>query len=233
MLASSPTISASGTDQRIGTSVRISSPIAGPTLTISDSVVNAPPETLKYITATSESVVRDRRSFTVMIAITKLGNVTVVLMIVCVAGLFLTLTRHKYSALLLVVATAGGLVLDAVLKLQFERPRPHILTWGTEAGGWSFPSGHAMSATIAYSTVAYLAARLHRRRWARWLTMPVAMLLILVICGSRVYLGVHYPSDVLAGIIIGLAWAAFCMATLEGIQRFSEHRAPRVKKDEA
>src|SRR6266508_2925026 len=169
----------------------------------------------------------------VMLEITKLGNGTVVLMIVCVAGLFLTLTRHKYSALLLVVATAGGLVLDAVLKLQFERPRPHILTWGTEAGGWSFPSGHAMSATIAYSTVAYLAARLHRRRWARWLTMSVAMLLILVICGSRVYLGVHYPSDVLAGIIIGLAWAAFCMATLEGIQRFSEHRAPRVKKDEA
>jgi undecaprenyl-diphosphatase len=89
-----------------------------------------------------------------------------------------------------------------------------------------------MSATIVYSTVAYLAARLHKRAWARLVTMSIALLLILLIGMSRVYLGVHYPSDVLAGIIIGLAWAAFCMATLEGIQRFAERRAPQVKQDE-
>ncbi len=132
-----------------------------------------------------------------------------------------------------VIVAALGTWIFSELAERVMAGGTQAFTWGTEAGGWSFPSGHAMSATIAYSTVAYLAARLHRRRWARWLTMSVAMLLILVICGSRVYLGVHYPSDVLAGIIIGLAWAAFCMATLEGIQRFSEHRAPRVKKDEA
>jgi len=167
-----------------------------------------------------------------MLEITTLGTGTVLIMIVCVAALFLTLTNHKYSALLLLVATGGGLLLDLVLKLQFNRPRPHIFIWGTQAFGSSFPSGHAMGSTITYSTVAYLAARLHRRAWARWLTMSVALLVILLIGVSRIYLGVHYPSDVLAGIIMGLAWAAFCMATLEGIQRFAERRAPEVKQAE-
>lgn len=167
-----------------------------------------------------------------MLEITALGTTTVVMMIVGVAALFLTLTRHKYSALLLLVATAGGSLLDLVLKLRFDRPRPHVFTWGAQVFSSSFPSGHAMSAAIVYSTVAYLAARLQKRIWARWLTMFFAALVIVLICISRVYLGVHYPSDVLAGVVIGLSWAAFCMATLEGIQRFSQRKAPEVMKDE-
>jgi undecaprenyl-diphosphatase len=168
-----------------------------------------------------------------MIEITALGTGTVVLMIVCVAALFLSLTKHKYSALLLLVATAGGLALDMVLKLRFDRPRPHVFAWGTNAVSSSFPSGHAMSATIVYSTVAYLAARLQRRQWARWVTMMIAIAVIALICFSRLYLGVHYPSDVLAGAVIGLSWAAFCMATLEAIQKFSQRRAPELMKHEA
>jgi undecaprenyl-diphosphatase len=167
-----------------------------------------------------------------MLEITALGTTAVVMMIVCVAALFLTLTQHKYSALLLLVATAGGSLLDLVLKLHFARPRPHIFAWGTQAVSSSFPSGHAMSAAIVYSTVAYLAARLQKRQWARWLTMILAIIVILLICVSRLYLGVHYPSDVLAGVIIGLSWAAFCMATLEAVQRFSQRNAPEVAKDE-
>jgi undecaprenyl-diphosphatase len=154
-------------------------------------------------------------------------------MIVCVAAMFLTLTKHKYSAMLLLVATAGGLLLDLVLKLRFDRPRPHVFEWGTNAVSSSFPSGHAMSATIVYSTVAYLAARLQKRQWARWVTMILAAILIVLICTSRLYLGVHYPSDVLAGVVIGLAWAGFCMATLEAIQKFAQRRSPEVLKDEA
>jgi undecaprenyl-diphosphatase len=167
-----------------------------------------------------------------MLEITALGTSTVVMMMVLVSGLFLTLTRHKYSALLLIVATAGGMFLDTILKLQFGRPRPHVFVWGTHATMSSFPSGHAMSATIVYSTVAYLAARLQKRLWARWLTLLAAAIIILLISLSRLYLGVHYPSDVLAGAIIGLAWAAFCMATLEAIQRFSQRQGPGITKDE-
>ena len=167
-----------------------------------------------------------------MLEITALGTGAVVIMIVCVAGLFLTLTKHKYSALLLLVATVGGMLLDTVLKLRFDRPRPHVFTWGTQAAMSSFPSGHAMSATIVYSTVAYLAARLQKRAWARWATMLFAAVIIVMISLSRMYLGVHYPSDVLAGAIVGLSWAAFCMATLEAIQRFGQRHAPEVKEDE-
>jgi len=167
-----------------------------------------------------------------MLEITALGTGVVVITIVCISGLFLTLTRHKYSALLLLVATVGGLLLNNVLKLRFDRPRPNVFTWGTEVATSSFPSGHAMSAAIVYSTVAYLAARLQKRRWARWATMFLAAVIIGLISISRMYLGVHYPSDILAGTIVGLSWAAFCMATLEAIQRFGQRQAPEIKKDE-
>jgi len=168
-----------------------------------------------------------------MVEITMLGTWIVVLSIVSVAGLFLWLTRHRYSAVLLLVATAGGIGLNNILKVGFSRPRPHIFEWGTTASSWSFPSGHAMSATVVYVTVAYLAARLQNSHGARLATLVIAAVLVATICFSRLYLGVHYPSDVLAGVIIGLSWAAFCMATLEAIQRFAKRNAKEVLKHEA
>ena len=163
----------------------------------------------------------------VMLEITALGTGTVVLMVVAVAALFLVLTQHKYSAILLLASTFGGIVLNGVLKLGFNRPRPSLFVPAVHTVSSSFPSGHAMSAAIVYSTVAYLAARLHRRKWARWLIMIAALILIALISASRLYLGVHYPSDVIAGAAIGLAWAGFCMATLEAIQKFWLRRGPQ------
>jgi undecaprenyl-diphosphatase len=142
------------------------------------------------------------------------------------------LSARKYSAILLVVAASGGLLLNGVLKLGFDRPRPSIFIPAVHAVSSSFPSGHAMSSAIVYGTVAYLAARLHRRRWARWLVMAFAFLVIVLISLSRMYLGVHYPSDVLAGVIIGLAWAAFCMAALEAVQRFRLRRGSPIPEEE-
>lgn len=182
---------------------------------------------LRWIASHQSSVLDEA-----MVEITALGTGVVVLMIVCVSGLFLALTRHRYSALLLVVATGGGLLLNTILKLFFDRPRPQVFEWGTDAVSSSFPSGHAMSATIVYSTVAYLAARLSTHRWIRWVTMFIALMIIAIIMASRLYLGVHYPSDVVAGATIGLAWAAFCMAALEAIQRFSRRSAPEIQQDE-
>lgn len=168
----------------------------------------------------------------IMVEVTALGTGTVVLMIVVIAALFLTLSERQYSALLLVVAASGGLLLNGILKLGFNRPRPSIFLPAVHAVSSSFPSGHAMSSAIVYGTVAYLAARLHRRRWVRWLVMGFALVVIVLISFSRMYLGVHYPSDVLAGVIIGLAWAGFCMATLEAIQRFKPRRASRILEEE-
>jgi undecaprenyl-diphosphatase len=84
-----------------------------------------------------------------------------------------------------------------------------------------------MSATVVYGTVAYLLMRLQKHTWAKVLTLSGAVILILLICLTRLYLGVHYPSDVLGGIIVGLAWAAFCMATLEASLVIGRRRAPK------
>jgi undecaprenyl-diphosphatase len=175
---------------------------------------------------------RDATLDALMLEITSLGTASVVTMVVGVAALFLWLNQHKHSAILLFVSTFGGVILNNLLKLGFSRPRPEIIPWGAKATFYSFPSGHAMSATVVYSTVAYLAARLQRTQAARVSIMFVAALIIFIICGSRVYLGVHYPSDVVAGVIVGLAWASFCMATLEAIQLYARRNAPEVLTEE-
>jgi undecaprenyl-diphosphatase len=156
----------------------------------------------------------------VAVEVTALGTASVVIMIALIAALFLALSPHRYWALLLIAATVGGLLLNGVLKLIFDRPRPEIFAWGTHAVSSSFPSGHAMNAVIVYSTVGYLAARLESRRWIRWVTLSLAAAVIVLVCLTRLYLGVHYPSDVAAGLLVGLAWAAFCMSGLEAARVF-------------
>jgi undecaprenyl-diphosphatase len=168
----------------------------------------------------------------IMMEITFLGTGTVVMAIVAVSGLFLWLSNHKYSAALLLICTLGGILLNNLLKVGYSRPRPQLFDWVAPALSWSFPSGHAMSAAAVYGTVAYLAARLQKRHIHRVITMVCAVVLICMIAITRLYLGVHYPSDVIAGVIIGLAWAAFCMATLEAIQVYARRRAPKVLANE-
>jgi undecaprenyl-diphosphatase len=169
----------------------------------------------------------------IMIEMTYLGTGTVVITVVGVAALFLWHTEHKHSARLLLAATIGNILLNGALKLVYHRPRPSVFAWQTTAVSSSFPSGHAMSATVVYGTVAYLLMRLQKHTWAKMMTLSGAIILILLICLTRLYLGVHYPSDVLGGIIVGLAWAAFCMATLEASLALGRRRAPREVLEEA
>lgn len=171
---------------------------------------------------------QDPRLESAMLEITALGTGTVVGVIVLIAGMFLWLNAHKHSAILLVAATLGGIVLDNLLKIGFSRPRPRIFEWGTHAVSSSFPSGHAMSSVVVYGTVAYLAGRLQQQPSSRVLTMMLAAAIIAAISVSRVYLGVHYPSDILAGVMIGVAWAGFCMALLEAAQLYARRNAPQM-----
>ena len=170
---------------------------------------------------------------TVMTEVTPLGTGIVVLVVVGITTAFLWHTEHKHSARMLLAATMGGILLNNVLKLFFDRPRPQVFEWQTHAASSSFPSGHAMSATIVYGTVAYLLARLQKHWWARAITLVFAVIMIVLICLTRLYLGVHYPSDVLGGIIVGLAWSAFCMATLEASLALARWRAPASVVEEA
>lgn len=168
----------------------------------------------------------------VAIEITFLGTGVIVLTIVAISGMFLWLTKHKHSALLLMVSTAGGILLNGLLKAGFDRPRPQVFEWGQHTVSSSFPSGHAMSAAAVYMTVAYLAARLQRRRISRALTLLAAVIVIALIAASRLYLGVHYPTDVLAGVVIGIAWAALCMAMLETTLLYGRRRSARMRAAE-
>lgn len=157
--------------------------------------------------------------------ITSLGSFVVVAMLVTVSCVFLWVTGHRYSAGLLLIALAGSELLNSLLKNWFDRPRPQLFDWvAPHAGQTSFPSGHAMTSVAVYATLAYLIARLETTHVLRWLTIGVAAIVIVLIGLSRLYLGVHYPSDVVAGFAAGFAWAACCAAAIEAVHYFRARR---------
>lgn len=164
--------------------------------------------------------------------VTALGAGTVVWLVVVIASVFLWASRHRWSAALLWVSILGSGLINTIMKLFFQRERPHLFPWRVPyAGLSSFPSGHSMTAMVCYATLAYLIARLVPSRFLRRFTIFVAGLIIVLIGLSRMYLGVHYPTDVAAGFIMGLAWSAFCALGLEAI-RFFRHRQPEVAAQE-
>jgi undecaprenyl-diphosphatase len=128
--------------------------------------------------------------------------------------------RRQYHALaLLLVATVGGILLNEFLKGVFARPRPAAALHLTEVRSMSFPSGHAMESAIIYLTLAAVLARLVRTRVLQMYFVGHAVALTFVVGLSRVYLGVHYPSDVLAGWTAGLAWSLLCWAAARHLQQ--------------
>ncbi|HEX7120113.1 MAG TPA: phosphatase PAP2 family protein [Longimicrobiales bacterium] len=166
-----------------------------------------------------------------MLEITSLGNALVLFTMVGIASVFLWLTRHRYSAALLIIAVVGGDIMNDLLKGFYARPRPGVVEWGTQVHSASFPSGHAMAAVVAYGSVAFLVGRLESGANLRRATWAIALLIIVAVGISRVYLGVHYPSDVIAGFVAGAAWTAFVAATITAIRFFAE-RKPEVERVE-
>lgn len=147
--------------------------------------------------------------------------------------------RHGWSVALLWISLMGSRVLSGALKAAYNRPRPgpeveiHLLGRSFEyPRSPSFPSGHALTAVVIYGTLAYLAARLEAWPSARRATLVAAGLVVAVIGVSRVYLRVHYPSDVLAGMLAGFAWATACALAIEAVRVFSRRR-PGVRAAEA
>lgn len=164
--------------------------------------------------------------------ITSLGSGVVVLTMAAVASVFLWVSRHRYSVVMLWVAMLGSAILSSTLKAFFDRERPQIFPWRTpHAGEASFPSGHSMTAMVGYATLAYLIARLEPSPLLRRLTFGVAALIIVLVGLTRMYLGVHWPSDVLGGFAIGLAWASFCALGIEAVRYFRTRR-PEVAHEE-
>lgn len=165
----------------------------------------------------------------VALEVTALGDGVVVVVLVLVASLLLWLTRNRHLAVTLWVATLGGILINTALKLAFDRPRPRVFEWRIDyAGLSSFPSGHATIAMVVYVALAYVVVRLEPTRTMRRVTFTIFGVLVLLIGLSRLYLGVHYPSDVLAGFAVGFAWATFSAFAVEAIRHTRTRPEPEA-----
>ena len=140
-----------------------------------------------------------------MRAVTTLGYYRVVLPLLAVISLAFYLRGWRLSAIMLAVSTAGGIFLTTVLKVLFRRARPEIIDSGYTAGFYSFPSGHATVAVGFYGALALILAY-HLRGPARRAVLLLGAAVVLLIGFSRLYLGVHYPTDVLVGYLAAPLW---------------------------
>lgn len=164
-----------------------------------------------------ESAVRD---------VTALGGTTIITMMTLVTAGYLLMSGKRHAALLVIAAILGAGVLSFAIKAGIERPRPELFPHGVEVYTASFPSGHATGSAATYLTLGALLARFQRRRRLKIYLMSVAVLLTLMIGVSRLYLGVHWPTDVLAGWTLGACWALLCWTIARQLQRRGKIEPP-------
>jgi undecaprenyl-diphosphatase len=134
------------------------------------------------------------------------GTGVLTLMVLAVTG-FLAMTRKGHAALAVLVAVVGGVALSQTAKWAYARPRPELVPHGSEVFTASFPSGHAMMSAVVYLTLGALLARTQAAAGVKAYILSIAVTLTLLVGASRVYLGVHWPTDVLAGWTLGGVWA--------------------------
>ncbi len=148
-----------------------------------------------------ESVVRD---------ITSLGSFSVLTIVTLSVVGYLLIDGKRAAAAFVLFAILGGAVLSELLKQIFARPRPELVAHLVDVHTASFPSGHAMSSAVTFLTLGALLSRVQSRRRLKIYLLSLAIFLTLLVGASRVYLGVHWPTDVLAGWCAGAAWAMGC-----------------------
>jgi undecaprenyl-diphosphatase len=142
--------------------------------------------------------------------LTALGGITVLALVTAAAVGYLLMLRKYHAVLFVLAAVVGGLLLSLLLKNAFARPRPELVPHLSHVYTSSFPSGHSMLSAVVYLTLGTLLAEFAEQRRLKVYFLVVAMILTFLVGLSRVYLGVHYPTDVLAGWSAGLVWAVAC-----------------------
>jgi undecaprenyl-diphosphatase len=149
---------------------------------------------------------------------TALGSTGVLtVMVLAIAG-FLAMTRKGHAALFVLASVGGGVLISQTMKWAYARPRPELVPHGAEVYTASFPSGHSMMSAVVYLTLGALLARTQADRAVKAYILAVAVLLTALVGVSRVYLGVHWPTDVLAGWTLGGAWALICLLVMLWLQ---------------
>lgn len=159
--------------------------------------------------------------------LTALGGTVVLAGATLLAAGFFLMRRQIASMVYLLVATGGGLVLSSIAKELFDRPRPDLVPHGSIVHTASFPSGHSMMAAVAYLTLGVLIARVLPEWRQKVYVLGIAITLTILVGLSRVYLGVHWPTDVAAGWLAGAAWAVTCVLIARVLARRG-HVEPEV-----
>jgi undecaprenyl-diphosphatase len=167
--------------------------------------------------------------FTLM---TLIGTPVGLTIIATAVAVYFVLRKHwRWSAYLLLTVGIGGL-LNLWLKSTFERARPELAEALRGAHGYSFPSGHAMGSTICFGALSYLAFRYFKRWRARAVAVAWTISMIVAIAASRIYLGVHWISDIAGGISAGVVWLATTTVAYETFRRIRHVRALRAAAKE-
>lgn len=168
--------------------------------------------------------VRDR----IMLGLTSLGEPNLLLILSVSLGIMLWVRKHRSEATTIAITGAGAVGLNVLLKELFARARPQLWERAVEVKFYSFPSGHAMISMVVYGLLGYfLAARFPRQRW---LIYGLTVVLIAGIGLSRLYLGVHWPTDVIAGYFAGFVWLLACIFSLELWKQFYDSRPVAEEK---
>lgn len=156
---------------------------------------------------------------TAMEDITSLGSATEIVLITIIVVGYLLLRKKYYWMWLVIIATIGGALLVGGLKEIIGRTRPTVVTHLLQEKSLSFPSGHSMMSAIVYLTQATLLSRIETNKKVKIYIISTALLLTILIGISRVYIGVHYPTDVLAGWVAGISWALLCWYVASLLER--------------
>ncbi len=150
---------------------------------------------------------------------TALGGTGFIVFILVASAIYLWLKGHRWSMLVLVASVGSAQIASSLLKHFIARPRPELVPHGSIVYTASFPSGHSLMSAITFLTLAALLAEHEPRRAIRIFMIAVAIFLSLGVGVSRVYLGVHWPTDVLAGWCVGAAWALGCWLIATVLER--------------
>jgi undecaprenyl-diphosphatase len=150
--------------------------------------------------------------------VSALGGAALLGLITVIAAGFLVLDGKSHMAYFAAGSIAGGMVVSVLLKDLFQRPRPEIVPHVAYAANTSFPSGHSMMSALTYLTLAALLARSQERKRLKAYFFLLATSITLMVGASRVYLGVHWPTDVLAGWMAGAIWAMLCSVAARWLQ---------------
>lgn len=166
----------------------------------------------------------------ILIFVTDLGDKLAYVIIVLILLFILIKFLKRYlQSIFLVIAVLGSWGLNEFLKAAFERARPEIAHLVQE-DGYSFPSGHAMVALAAYGMIGYIIWSIRREQGkVAWFVPAFVAILIIAIGTSRVYLGVHYPSDVIAGFTAGAVWLMVCIYSMRLIRYYQWNKGERLK----